>query len=389
MSVTSGSKVAMNVRTCGRRPPTKRRCIWIVVLASACGNHDARVAGDRLSVVAADSLPLAVIPSPSSGAVIEGQVAGAVSLRDDLVAVASGGPSIQVFNRSGGLTRTIGRRGQGPGEFQMVSWLGACGGDSLFAYDLMGAGRVTVVDAAGKASRQFTLEGDPAVFSCSHQGTFIVLSRYALNVEPTETYRTATSTVTVTDRTGVARFRLGDVPAFDLVFVNGSWFPRPLGRRATVAASARRLYVARVDAPVIDVYTLDGSRDTSIAVTVAPRVPTRRHVEHAVEEFLVFLPPGPMRNRMKERLTALDMPETLPPLSAIFVDPSDRLWVVLSAPGDTVTLLRVFGGNGRPIRDVRVPLGLRVMYVDRDYLVAGFEDEGGEPRIGVFALPDL
>ena len=85
------------------------------------------------------------------------RVAGAQRLSDGRIVVANSGTSeLRFYDASGRFLSKSGRKGGGPGEFDILRWLGILRGDSLVAYDWRNR-RVSIFDADGKFARAFTL----------------------------------------------------------------------------------------------------------------------------------------------------------------------------------------------------------------------------------------
>ena len=68
---------------------------------------------------------------------------------------SSASPTVYVFGGDGRLTRRIGRRGQGPGEFQVIRSLALTRGDSLVVFDVLR--RVTVFSPQHAFVRTFSI----------------------------------------------------------------------------------------------------------------------------------------------------------------------------------------------------------------------------------------
>ncbi len=108
---------------------------------------------------------------------------GDVFVRDDRVFVADrGGRKILAFDRSTGhLTATVGRPGDGPGEFRFLSWIGDCGTDEIVAWD-QGHRRVSLFSRELVRVRTYVLKGDLpdryfAAFKCAGPGIFVGITR--------------------------------------------------------------------------------------------------------------------------------------------------------------------------------------------------------------------
>jgi hypothetical protein len=82
------------------------------------------------------------------------RVESAYRLRDGRIIVADGGStSLKVFDETGMMLRTIGRSGDGPGEFRGINQFERLSGDSLAVWDFAQA-RLTVFDADGNLGRE-------------------------------------------------------------------------------------------------------------------------------------------------------------------------------------------------------------------------------------------
>lgn len=83
---------------------------------------------------------------------------GAALLSDGRVAVLSGGePWVLVFDTTGALAATFGRKGQGPGEFSYPLHLQVLPGDTIVVWD-RGWGRIGHFDPSGTLLRDRTLD---------------------------------------------------------------------------------------------------------------------------------------------------------------------------------------------------------------------------------------
>lgn len=100
------------------------------------------------TAAAAEALePLLIIQSPDTGNVFFSRTGSAIVTPDSQVIVDAGDAGqLLVFDQSGRLLHTIGRRGQGPGEFRSVASFGIRA-DSLWVFDYV-ARRVTTFSLA-------------------------------------------------------------------------------------------------------------------------------------------------------------------------------------------------------------------------------------------------
>ena len=80
-----------------------------------------------------DTVPMMHIAGtgPTGDALFERAI-GAARLSNGTIVIAEPtGGSLRYFDATGRPTRTVGRRGKGPGEFMLISWLGRCAADTV------------------------------------------------------------------------------------------------------------------------------------------------------------------------------------------------------------------------------------------------------------------
>jgi hypothetical protein len=102
-----------------------------------------------------DAKPVVDIPGTGAGGVLvfEHVIAGARLSNGTIVLADQAAAIVRFFDASGRATQSVGRPGSGPGEFQMIFWLGQCGADSVFVWDFR-LGRMTAIAATGGIVRQ-------------------------------------------------------------------------------------------------------------------------------------------------------------------------------------------------------------------------------------------
>jgi hypothetical protein len=302
---------------------------------------------------------------------------GATRLSNGVIVVADpGGPAVRYFDPSGRLLRSVGRRGEGPGEFSVPGWLGQCGADSVFVWDYMQQ-RMTVLDSAGRIAREYRVLRDPAFFYCSRDGLFAIHLSPREPVSPNEKVPHQTAPLWLADARGNYTRLLGELPIGE---------NRPLGKSTRIAVGRDQLYVGTADSAFVEVYTLDGKHAGALPVGVAPRRPTERDYERAIDAQVAMLGDRETREIARRYLQAIPMPPYLPPYTNLLADPGGTLWVVTSAPGDPVTELRAIGLDGRTLEVLRLPVELTVFEVGHDHLLGMYEDEAGEPHLALYRL---
>jgi hypothetical protein len=307
--------------------------------------------------------------------------------------------SVRYFDTTGHLVRSVGRRGEGPGEFQAIGWLGQCAEDTVFVWDFMQA-RVTVLNADGTVSRMYRLPADPdgsppSTIGCNRHGVFAVLGapdivpgdlRARASRGEDEQFADFNAQLSVADAAGNTVREVGSVGAGEFV-ITGGFLPRPLGRRTVLAVSDRYLFVGTADSGTVDAYTVDGEFARTVSTESPRRLTTDAHHERAAAGLVAWVAEASIRDAMRRRFLRIPRPEYLPHYSALFADPAGYLWAQLSAPGDGETWLRVIDAARGEVRaDLHLPLETRVLDVGADYVIGTYEDQSGEPHVVLYRM---
>jgi hypothetical protein len=359
---------------------TRHTHLMALLYLCGCG-VDAGVAGSGAQqVLSVDSdAVLQIDGTASSGELVFGSAVGGTVLEDGTIVIADGlEHSVRFFNEAGVLVRSVGRKGEGPGEFNHIGWIGQCGTDSVFIWDPE-LKRMTLIDAAGTVVTSYRVPDDPtlaagSIFTCSRDGVFAVVGTPSNIASVTEHY---SAPLWLADTRGVIIRELGDVLAFE---------GRPLGRVTSIAVSNTQVYVGTKDSLYVDVYERDGNQHLQLIVADSLRAPSTRHYELAIDVQVARLGSVDDRRMLKEYMLRQPMPEWMPPYSDLFVDPADMLWVQLSLAGDPDTWLRVFSSAGDVVATVRLPFFMRVFEIGPHHLLSAYDDDNGEPHVALFRI---
>jgi hypothetical protein len=316
---------------------------------------------------------------------------GATRLSDGTIVVADATGAVLHFDTLGAIKRRIGRRGEGPGEFQDIWWLGQCGVDSVFVWD-RGLRRMTVFDRSGAIVRTYPYprsreSGEPFLLGCSRSGTMIHQS-VARNLEPVSSGSIVArgSAPLFVGAAGGSEIRLlSEIRSDEFVRLGGGMAPRPLGKRTTVAVASSRLYVGTADSAIVSSYTLDGEPLPPIQLGTPTKRPTSHDIDRANGELLDLIPQR-VRDQLRAMLQDEPPPSTLPPYSGILCDDADVLWVVLSLPGEPETRLRALDQSARVLGDIHLPHKLTVLEIGRGYILGATTNANGLPRVLLFHL---
>lgn len=345
-----------------------------------------------------DRTPLLDVPGlGDDGKVTFGYAAGAMRLADGALLIADRTESaVRLVDAKGKLVRTIGRSGDGPGEFRSIISAVGCGADSMLVWDLQ-SDRGSMVGAGGGV-RQFTLSAadtaqPPFRFSCGTTRALAYASMprpargAAASKEPGVIAVTAALYRLTGD--GAVQQRLGDIAAGEMITLTSpsggqGAAPRPLGRAAAMTVVGNAVVIGAPDSAIATVIARDGTR-RDIRLPITPRAPTRAEYAVAVDAVASMIP-GPIRTQMAEQLGAAPMPDRIPAIAALFADPDGLLWVQSSPSGATAIDFLVARLDGAVVARVQVPAALTVHEIGRDYILGSYADAEDEMHVAVYRL---
>ena len=311
----------------------------------------------------------------------------AVDSRGQLYVTDRGIAGIRVFSNSGALMRTIGRAGDGPGEFQRTPLVNVGLLDTVYALDTK-AMRLTVfapnsfspvetIDISGTE----TVDAEFGTFQSAQNLIGVVKNGFLVRYEdlniPLMSDMDAPEYVVLKllDRKGnVSADTIVQMPKRDMLHARtsggGAMMAKvPFGRDAFIALSPDNLlYYGRNDAIEIKVRSIDGNTNRRIHVPHDP-VPVTE-----VERNMWLSTYPDARHEMRSVL-----PETRPAYEALLLDDSERIWLRLSGPKGAVEVRWIVVNlEGRIQATTELPstVWLKAIAGNRAFGASSEEDEG-------------
>ena len=327
-----------------------------------------------------------------------GQVVSVVSDRDGQIYVADEiANQIQVFGSDGIFRASIGRQGEGPGEFSRLYSL-ALLGDTLAALDPRNA-RITLLTRNGEPAASFLhqpLSGDRRHIRLFQTGpreiaTMIVrvedgnVARKIVRFEldgPTSTVPFPDDPWESDDSTAGGTSIVceypndGGIAFFDVPFAPKHWaVPGPDGLTAVFWTADYRITFVNATGDTVRVVEREYERVPTDPDEFEERLAAYRRLR---EES----PGAECRNADPSR------PEFRPALDLVFFDALSRMWVERESPRGR--RLDVFNSHGRQIGSINAPQRVEslVPWIDAERLYAVTTDDLGVFYVNVYALPD-
>ncbi len=334
-----------------------------------------------------DSAPLLVIgASDSTGPASLQVVVGSMRQSDGTIVVADNGASqLKIFAPDGSLRQVIGRKGSGPGEFEYIANLWACGGDSAFVDDI-GRRRVTVFDPAGHEARAFELKGPEGntAFSttCNRRGDILTTGWGDLRNAALGPHRPVVK-VAFASREGVATQSPGSFPGTEMVRAPWGGYPRPAGRWLRIAMGDSLGWIAANEDRDIRGYDPQGRLRR--VIRRSGDEPAFTTEDRALVERLILdsLRTERERKSVREELARVPLPDRPPAITDLRTDPLGYVWVrPFPRAGEEHPRWSVYAPDGQYQGEVRIPDGVQLLEIGRDYVLALRND----PEMGHLVL---
>jgi hypothetical protein len=386
---------------------TRGRAAAALALALiGCGPPDARTSAPRVTRV--DSAGFEIVTSATPAAAVPvfatldstpdlrlgavdgpaeeqfGSVVGLAPLSDGAVAVLDGqAAEIRVFGPQGAFRRTLGRKGEGPGELSGPRNLALVAGDTLAVYDQRAA-RVTLFPLDGAPSRVVTVAFDnglrPLEASFFSDGTLLGSSPWAshrpLPTDGNLTFTTDSAALVVHQADGSIRDTVDVLASGETLFsitasarmVNVFKRSAVFGRSGVFAASPDGVWSGFADHFALRLLDAGDGRVKRIVRAPGLERPLTDGEAKAILDRSLETAATPEERRTAQQVYDLSPhPALRPAYSRLVVDDQARLWLQDWQGADTTTnRWWVFSRDGALLGSVDVPGRLQLMAVRND-----------------------
>lgn len=400
--------------------PSRIRTLLPAVAAAAllaCGHDTApRAASDAAAMNAApawsegrgwtiEDTPSVVIGEAEGAEAYQFDViASALRLADGTVVVGDrGSGQVRWFTARGEHLRSVGRKGDGPGEFRVIEWIGARG-DSVLVWDPF-ARRLTVLGPGGAVARMVRVAQGTGVdflqgVGMMGSGTLVLRAVSVGDISsakrPARGEHVDSATylrVSTTD--GRLAGTLGPYLLGDRVTVRAGRMSLTeeviFGRRGVLAMGPQGFFTGTTDAFRLTAHAEDGRPLRTVG---RPHRSTRASggdVRLAVEQRRSQGDLGKTMPAMRRvQQAALENPPhraTLAAFTRVLVDGAGNVWMeefrIDPQQAGTWTVL---DPGGRWLGQVTAPAGVEVLQIGRDAVLGRTRDELGVERITVHPL---
>lgn len=386
----------------------------LILTATACGGEQAATADPTVS----DSAGITVVENPAAAVrgaerwtvgpepildlgVVEGEpayqfsrVTDAVVLSDGRIAIADAGSGeIRYFDGEGRHLRSVGGRGDGPGEFQWPGALMRLRGDSLLVHDRRNQ-RLSLLGAQGDLVEERSLAGTVPLdvygwLPDAHR--MAARPRVASAERPRDGRHQRMLQLVAVDRSGSVADTLLTAPGGETYITSQGdrlWvLGLPFGRSTRVAMGEDRLVTGYTERLEYRVRDHSGRLLRIVRTEHEPRAVT----EDAVERFIglrVEGIEGENRRREVRRLyRAAPTPQTMPAFQDLMVDEAGRIWVRSYEPfRDDGSRWDVYSPDGRVRAVAELPARFTPYWIGEERVLGRWRDELDVEHVRVYRL---
>jgi hypothetical protein len=296
------------------------------------------------------------------------------------IAVANSGTTdARLYGPDGRHLRTLGRSGDGPGEFRSPWAVFELPGDSVAVVDLYRA--VVVFGPDGGFARQFAVGahdagGGEVPEGQFADGSFLMMEYDRGDVVPAygEWVRAELVRREV-DGTGPHAIRYIDEQ------VTSQGGPRRMfGPRAAMAAADSTVWYSRGDAVALEETALNGAVLRMARLALPPRPVTEAHQSEYLDRLVEANPGLPVEAFTR----GAEWPEVLPAHGAVLADAGGNVWIGEFPMGSQPRTWHVFRPDGHYLGAVGAPAGLIVHQIGHDFLLGVQRDELGVERVQLY-----
>jgi hypothetical protein len=321
------------------------------------------------------------------------QVEGALRLADGRFVLANAGSGeLRVYAADGTFLASHGRKGEGPGEFQLPALAGRVAGDTLLVVDVElrrisllhpDAGfleSVPVSDQVGGALYPLGMfEGGAVMVGGGFYWSGHAGDRLADGyTRPPTSYRSIS-------RRGELAVDFGEFPGSEFFMktrtsAEGHMMMAarliPFGCHPMAAMTSSRFFFGSGDSWEVKVFGSGGELERIVRWDRPSTPVTGDDVEAYIEQAVADASDATRAPEIRQDLSALPVPDALPAFAGLRADSRGYLWVERSrTPGDPTPVHDILDLEGRVVGWVALPEELEILEIGPDYLLGLHRDE--------------
>lgn len=324
------------------------------------------------------------------------RASSAVRLSDGRVVIANGGTNeLRFYDRDGSHLMSVGRAGEGPGEFRDLQRVWLLPGDSLLAYDFFPS-RLSVFTSAGEfvRSQHFaSSDGRQILIRGPLSDGSVIAAGAPIWNAPGATSGVVRDSVPYYryDATGTLIGTLGRFPSIEVyrIVTGDDWrlTSVPFPRAPVAAITGSRFHFGPADTYEVRTYTPAGDLERIVRLAQPARAVEPADIDEYRRERLDRAEREGERPAMERILREVPFPQTLPPYDRAIADADGNLWVAdYRTVRQDAASWNVFSPAGELMGNVATPARFEVLQIGSDFILGQWLDDMEVEYIRLFAL---
>ena len=330
---------------------------------------------------------------------IVGPIAGAMRLPDGRILVADEGATrLRWFADDGTILQSVGRQGEGPGEFRRLESL-LHAGDTIAVYDGR-TGQVSLFSMDGAFARKIRLSIPPGGYFGPKPvgrlatGEWISRVDMVARMDGVSGVIRDSTHVWLNETSGTLAKHVSAVPGPELmkVFVDGEFSGSRalLGHRTTIRFHDGALWAGTGDAFQVDQVNLNGETHRSVRLAVAPAPVSAAEIDALIDSAksrYAGMSDPRWKDAFTRTLEAAPRPTVKPAYSTFTFDDAANLWIERYGAGPELpSSWVVIDTAGRWLGDVTLPPGFEPTHIGTDEVLGIWTDPDGLQRVVGYPL---
>ena len=258
------------------------------------------------------------------------RVVGALQLPNGNIVIANGATNeLRLYDSTGIWMASLGRTGQGPGEYEYLRAIGRCHPGGFVGFDLHWQMNTYGGDATFKEKTPLRAPDgmSPYNLACDDQGHVLILGWGRESLQgPIIGFFATRDRLVLSNGTGAVMANFGERLVSERIGTERGSRPHPAGRATVFALHDGVVYVGSGERFELELFDLNGQLHTLLR---GPPIPLQMtdSLKSAYSDWAVSRIPADRQPAVRSEIAQWQWPETFPAFTSVVIDDGGVAWV--------------------------------------------------------------